>query len=74
MADAKLGDKVPVDRTKPESVAVLEIIVKLMVLAVAEECDELAAIEAPIVHVPGATKVTNPVEESIVQTEVVELV
>ena len=64
----------PVDRTNPERVAVLEIIVKLMVVAVAEECDELAAIDAPIVHVPGATKATNPVEELIVQTEVVELV
>ena len=64
----------PVDRTNPERVAVLEIIVKLMVVAVAEECDELAAIDAPIVQVPGATKATNPDEELMVQTEVVELV
>jgi hypothetical protein len=65
---------VTVDRTNPESVAVLEIIVKLMVLAVADECEAVAAIDAVIVQVPGATNAIKPVEELMVQTEVVELV
>ena len=45
-----------------------------MLDALAEECEAVAAIEAAIVQVPGATNATKPVEELIVQTEVVELV
>jgi hypothetical protein len=53
---------------------VLEVIAKLTLDAVAEECAELAAIDAARVQVPGATKATKPDEELTVQTEVVELV
>mgnify|MGYP006999136741 CR=1 FL=1 len=45
-----------------------------MLEAVAEECEEVAAIDAERVQVPGATKATRPDEEFTVQTEVVELV
>jgi hypothetical protein len=74
VAEAKVGEMVAVVRTRPESVVVLDVIAKLMLDAVAEECAELAAIDAARVQVPGATKATKPDEELIVQTEVVELV
>jgi hypothetical protein len=53
---------------------VLDVIAKLMLDAVAEACGELAAIDAAIVQVPGATKATKPDDELTVQTEAVELV
>ena len=51
----------------------LDVIAKLILDAVAEECDDVAAMDAPRVHVPGATKATKPDDELMVQTEVVEL-
>ena len=54
-------------------VVVVDVIVNEIDADVAVACEPFAEIDALIVHVPAATKVTAPLDESIVHTEVVEL-
>ena len=61
----KVGDQV--------TVCAANETVKLILEEDADAWVALAAIVAVKVHVPAVTNVTTPVEESIVQTDVVEL-
>ena len=56
-----------------ESVRLTEVMVKLIEAEFAEEYPPAAVIAAAIVQVPASTKATKPVDELIVQTDVVEL-
>lgn len=61
----------------PLGAAVVVGEVDVMVNEIADEeaaaCEPLAAIDAVIVQVPALTNVTSPLDELIVQTDVVEL-
>lgn len=55
------------------SVREVAVIVKDLLEEEADAYPALAVIEDEIVHVPASTNVTTPLDESTVQTEVVEL-